>query len=131
MTTALVIVSNPLDETANWLVGETLLTLRARDPALRVVMHDVASAPFPPPPEPASGPRDNDPAGEVQAAARSLSDQLLAELETADTVVIGTPSCEFGITSSLDTWFEYVLRPNILFRHAEDHRSGLLGAGAR
>jgi FMN-dependent NADH-azoreductase len=131
MSTALVLVSNPLDETADRLVGETLSTLRARDPELRVVMRDLASAPLPPPPDPASGPRDNDPAGELQAAPRALSDQLFAELETADTVVIGTMSCEFGITSSLDTWFEYVLCPSILFRHAEDHRSGLLGASAR
>jgi len=37
------------------------------------------------------------PANEAQAAALALSDTLIAELKTADTIVIGAPMYNFGI----------------------------------
>jgi len=41
------------------------------------------------------------PANEAQAAALALSDTLIAELKTADTIVIGAPMYNFGISSTL------------------------------
>ncbi len=58
----------------------------------------------------------------------ALSDRLVAELQTADTIVIGAPMYNFGISSTLKTWFDHVLRSGVTFRYtAEGVPEGLLG----
>ena len=42
--------------------------------------------------------------------ARILSDALIAELREADTIVICAPMYNFGLTTGLQSWFDYVLR---------------------
>ena len=66
------------------------------------------------------------PANEAQAAALALSDTLIAELKTADTIVIGAPMYNFGIPSTLKAWFDYVLRTGVTFRYTEAGPVGLL-----
>ena len=63
---------------------------------------------------------------ESRRAALALSDELVAELEAADTIVIGAPMYNFGITSTLKAWFDYVLRTGITFRYTEVGPEGLL-----
>jgi FMN-dependent NADH-azoreductase len=55
-----------------------------------------------------------------------LSDELIAELKAADTVVIGSPMYNFGIASTLKAWFDYVLRAGITFRYTENGPVGLI-----
>jgi FMN-dependent NADH-azoreductase len=65
----------------------------------------------------------NTPAGE---ATRGLSDQLIAELMAADVIVIGAPMYNFGMASTLKTWFDHVLRAGTTFRYTAEGPEGLV-----
>lgn len=54
------------------------------------------------------------------------SDSLVAELEAADVVVIGTPIYNFAIPAALKAWFDQVARPRVTFRYTDDGPVGLL-----
>ena len=61
-----------------------------------------------------------------QKAILALSDELLAELEQADTIVIGAPMYNFSITTSLKTWIDQIARAGRSFRYTEAGPEGLL-----
>lgn len=61
------------------------------------------------------------------AAERALSDELIAELQAADVVVIGAPMYNFGITSNLKSWFDRVLRAGVTFHYTAEGPVGHLG----
>jgi FMN-dependent NADH-azoreductase len=63
----------------------------------------------------------------AEIAARDLSDRLLDELRAADLLVIASPMYNFGISSTLKSWFDHILRPRIAFRYTEAGPEGLLG----
>jgi FMN-dependent NADH-azoreductase len=63
---------------------------------------------------------------EEQAAGLSLSDQLVAELQEADTIVIGTPIYNFAGPASLKAWIDQVARAGVTFRYTENGPEGLL-----
>jgi FMN-dependent NADH-azoreductase len=67
------------------------------------------------------------PASETERQARALSDELIAELRTADTIVIGAPMYNFGVTTSLRAWFDHVLRAGESFSYSAEGAKGLLG----
>jgi FMN-dependent NADH-azoreductase len=71
------------------------------------------------------GVRREDAVTEAERAARTLSDALIAEIEGADTIVIGAPMYNFGIPSTLKAWFDHVLRPGRAFRYSETGPEGL------
>jgi FMN-dependent NADH-azoreductase len=71
------------------------------------------------------------PTNEAQAAALALSDVLIAELKTADTIVIGAPMYNFGIPSTLKAWFDYVLRTGVSSATPRPVPSGCSKANAR
>ena len=54
------------------------------------------------------------------------SDRLIAELEAADVIVIGTPMYNFGIPATLKAWVDQVARARITFRYTENGPVGLL-----
>lgn len=56
----------------------------------------------------------------------SLSDILISELQTADTIVIGMPMYNFGIPASLKLWIDLICRPRVTFRYTENGVEGLL-----
>ena len=60
------------------------------------------------------------------ATGLAESDALVAELEAADVLVIGTPIYNFAIPASLKAWFDQVARPRVTFRYTEDGAVGLL-----
>ena len=62
----------------------------------------------------------------VQADTLSLSDSLVAELEAADTIVIGAPMYNFSIPASLKAWIDLVCRAGVTFRYTENGPQGLL-----
>jgi FMN-dependent NADH-azoreductase len=70
--------------------------------------------------------RGVEPANAEQAAARALSDELIAEFKAADTLVIGALMYNFGIASTLKTWFDHVLRVRITLKYSERGPVGLL-----
>ena len=62
----------------------------------------------------------------VEKAARALSDELIAELRAADTIVIGAPMYNFGVTTSLRAWFDHVLRAGETFSYSAEGPKGLM-----
>jgi FMN-dependent NADH-azoreductase len=69
------------------------------------------------------------PAGQrdaVQTDTLALSDTLIAELEAADTVVIGLPIYNFGVPAALKAWIDLVARAGVTFRYSETGPVGLL-----
>ena len=62
----------------------------------------------------------------VEQAARALSDELIGELRAADTVVIGAPMYNFGVTTTLRAWLDHVLRAGETFSYSAEGPRGLL-----
>ena len=56
----------------------------------------------------------------------AFSDTLVAELEAAETVVIGVPMYNFGIPSVLKAWIDLVARARRTFKYTENGPVGLL-----
>lgn len=63
---------------------------------------------------------------DAQRAALALSDSLIAEIEAADTLVIGVPIYNFGIPASLKLWVDQIGRAGRTFRYTEAGPVGLL-----
>jgi len=61
-----------------------------------------------------------------QKAALASSDELIAELEAADTIVIGVPVYNFGIPAALKAWIDLIARARRTFRYTETGPEGLL-----
>jgi FMN-dependent NADH-azoreductase len=61
-----------------------------------------------------------------QRNALILSDQFLAELFAADTIIIAAAMINFGIPSSLKAYIDTVLRPGVTFRYSEKGPEGLV-----
>src|SRR5262245_13947263 len=98
MSTVLVLSSSALGEASvsNQLVQDAVARLRSRDPQLKVVTRDLGNSPIPHlNPDSATALRGGAPANAAQATAQKLSDELIAELKSADTVVIGAPMYNF------------------------------------
>jgi len=63
---------------------------------------------------------------DAQHAALTLSDSLVAELEAADLIVIGTPIYNFAVPAALKAWIDQVGRVGRTFRYTETGPEGLL-----
>jgi FMN-dependent NADH-azoreductase len=61
-----------------------------------------------------------------QQKAVALSDELVAELQAADVIVISAPMYNFSIPSTLKAWIDHVARAGITFRYTEKGPVGLL-----
>lgn len=108
------------------LVDRAVAELRAKDPALQVSTRDLGQSPIPHLDADGVAGVRGEPANDAQRNARALSDALVQELEDADLLVIGAPMYNFGIPSTLKTWFDYVLRAGVTFRYTEAGPEGLL-----
>ncbi len=62
-----------------------------------------------------------------QHAALALSDELLAEVQAADTIVISSPIYNFTIPSTLKSWLDHLARVGVSFQYTENGPEGLLG----
>jgi FMN-dependent NADH-azoreductase len=56
----------------------------------------------------------------------ALSDELIAELEAADTIVLAVPMYNFSIPSTMKAWIDHVARRGRTFRYTEKGPEGLL-----
>ena len=61
-----------------------------------------------------------------QAALFELSDTLVAELQAADVLVIGSPIYNFTAPAALKAWMDLIARPGVTFRYTENGPEGLL-----
>jgi len=129
MSKVLVLTSSALGaaSVSNQLVQDAITQLVLQDAHLRVIARDLGGNPIPHLTiDSANALRGAEPANAAQAVARSQSDELIAELKAAETLVIGAPMYNFGIASTLKTWFDYVLRAGITFKYSESGPVGLL-----
>ncbi|NGO54247.1 FMN-dependent NADH-azoreductase [Allomesorhizobium camelthorni] len=61
----------------------------------------------------------------AESAAIGLSNELVAELLAADTLVIGTAFINFNITSNLKSWIDHIGRAGKTFRYTATGPEGL------
>jgi len=61
-----------------------------------------------------------------QAKLAAIADTLIAELQTADTIVIAAPVYNFGPPSTLKAWADLVARAGTTFRYTATGPEGLL-----
>jgi FMN-dependent NADH-azoreductase len=61
-----------------------------------------------------------------QQAVLNFSDALIAELKSADTVVLAVPMYNFSVPSTLRAYFDHVARAGITFRYTASGPQGLL-----
>jgi FMN-dependent NADH-azoreductase len=66
------------------------------------------------------------PEGAGFAQARALQDALIAEVFAADVLLIGLPLYNFGIPSTLKSWFDYVARAGTTFQYSANGPEGLV-----
>ena len=129
MTNLLVINSSAAgaDSVTRVLVADAVSKLMAAEPGARVTHRDLDASPVP-------NLNSTTLAGvrgvaktDAEIAARRLSDELIAELRAADTIVIGAPMYNFSTSTLLRAWFDYVLRAGETFSYSAEGPKGLLG----
>lgn len=63
---------------------------------------------------------------EEQSELAAIADTLIAELQAADTIVVGTPIYNFGVPAILKAWADLVARAGTTFRYTPNGPEGLL-----
>jgi FMN-dependent NADH-azoreductase len=129
MTNLLVINSSAAgaDSVTRVLVADAASKLMAAQPGARVTHRDLDSAPVPNLTSTTLAGVRGAPKTDAELTARKLSDELIAELRAADTIVIGAPMYNFSTSTLLRAWFDYVLRPGETFSYSAEGPKGLLG----
>lgn len=128
MTRALIVNSAATGEgsVSTRLTNELVEQLKQRDPSLEVTVRDIGRAPIPH--------LTADTVAAIKGVADSLAERntlalsnvLVEELVEADLLVIGAPMYNFGIASTLKSWFDHVLRSGVTFRYTENGPEGLV-----
>jgi FMN-dependent NADH-azoreductase len=103
------------------LASELTAKLQQSNPGAQVVVRDLLADALPHLDETVLGafftPADQRSA--EQNAIVAKSDALIAELQAADIVVIAAPMYNFGVSSQLKTYFDWIARAGVTFRYRE------------
>jgi len=102
--------------------------LASGDPRSTIVVRDLFKEPLPHISEDfvtalGTPPEQRTPA---QSAAVALSDRVIAELFAADVLVIASAMINFGVSSTLKTYIDYLLRAGATFRYTSNGPKGLV-----
>ncbi|RKP43950.1 FMN-dependent NADH-azoreductase [Trinickia fusca] len=130
MTTILQLNSAARSQGANstLLSNELTTKLQQANPGAKVVVRDLLADPLPHLDESVLGafftPADD--RTPEQAAIAARSDALIAELQAADMIVIGAPMYNFGVSSQLKAYFDWVARAGVTFRYTANGPEGLV-----
>lgn len=108
------------------LIDETVSQVLKAAPNTKVVRRDLGTDPVPHLTTANLAGVRGTPATAEELATRALSDELIAELRAADTVVLAAPMYNFSVPTSLRAWFDFVLRAGETFRYTEAGPEGLL-----
>lgn len=110
------------------LADHFVATWKKANPTGTVVSRDLATAPIPHLGGETVGafftPADK--RNDAQKAAIALSEELVAEIQSADTIVIGAPMYNFNIPSVLKAYFDHIARAGLTFKYTEQGPVGLL-----
>jgi FMN-dependent NADH-azoreductase len=110
-------------------LGDVVVTrLRDDDAKLELLVRDFSTDPVPyfdnawlqalsTPPDERS---------EDQAEKVAYSDALIAEVQAADTIVIGVPMYNFMLPAALKSWTDHIARVGVTFRYTDTGPVGLL-----
>jgi FMN-dependent NADH-azoreductase len=63
---------------------------------------------------------------EAQAALAKVSDTYVAQVQAADTIVLGVPMYNFGVPSALKAWIDRIARAGVTFKYTDTGPVGLL-----
>jgi len=101
----------------------------SRWPDATVIRRDLAETPVPQLSDDWINANTTDPAARsaAQKEMLALSDELIGELQAADTIVIGLPVYNFAPPAALKAWIDHVCRAGVTFRYSEAGPEGLLG----
>ncbi|MBL8433678.1 MAG: NAD(P)H-dependent oxidoreductase [Zoogloea sp.] len=102
--------------------------LKAANPAAVVELRDLAANPHPVLDEAALGALFT-PAEQrtpEQAARVALDDALIAQVQSADVIVLGVPMYNFGVPVQLKTWIDAIAKAGVTFRYTENGPEGLI-----
>ncbi|MBY4630427.1 FMN-dependent NADH-azoreductase [Rhizobium croatiense] len=129
MSSILLLTSSPRAESLSTPIAVDLAEkLKNQKPGSVVVRRDLATNPLPHIDDLFTGairkPAEDRTAEEI--AAVKTSDELVAELFAADTIVISTGLINFNIYSSLKTWIDNVARAGVTFKYTESGPVGLV-----
>jgi len=128
--TVLYVSSSPrgADSYSNRVANELIADIRRRSPDTKVAVRDLAADPLPHIDNDfiAATRGPNGPQNDGQRALLQRSDELLAEVQAADTIVIATAMINFTIPSTLKTWFDWIARPGKAFAYVDGKPKGLL-----
>ena len=93
--------------------------LQKSHPGAQLVRRDLALTPHPTLDEAALGAlfTPSEKRTPEQAARVSLDDALIAEVQAADVIVIGSPMYNFGVTVQLKSWFDAIARAGVTFAY--------------
>lgn len=128
MRNFLIVNSSALGDTSvsRRLVGELVDRLASAHPDATIVERDLGGSPLPHlSATTLAGFGGGDDLSPEAAVAGQLSNMLIAEIKAADVIVIGAPMYNFGITSTLKSWFDHVLRAGKTFAYSAEGPVGL------
>ncbi|MGN6317661.1 FMN-dependent NADH-azoreductase [Trinickia sp.] len=130
MTTILQLNSAARSQGANstLLANELAATLQQANPGAKLVLRDLLTDALPHLDDAVLGafftPAEQRSPGQAAIVARS--DALIEELQAADVVIIGAPMYNFGISSQLKTYFDWIARAGVTFRYTANGPEGLV-----
>jgi FMN-dependent NADH-azoreductase len=96
--------------------GATIIRRDIGTDALPIITEDWVNANFTP---------DENRSAE-QKRTLALSDELIGELEAADTLVLGVPIYNFGVPAAYKAWVDLISRARKTFQYTENGPEGLL-----
>ncbi|MFZ7276935.1 FMN-dependent NADH-azoreductase [Avibacterium endocarditidis] len=91
-----------------------------------VVVRDLGANPLPHFDGVAANALRGEPKTEQDKALLALSDELVAELKGADTIVINAPMYNFNIPTQLKSYIDFIARPRVTFQYTENGPEGLV-----
>jgi FMN-dependent NADH-azoreductase len=110
------------------LAAQFVAQWRAAHPGGRVIVRDLARAPVPHLDADRFGAfvAKPDQRTAEQQAIVGYSDALIAELKSADVIVLAVPLYNFGVPSTLKAYFDHIARAGVTFRYTDKGPVGLL-----
>lgn len=128
LNTSARVFENDQGSNSTRLANELVIKLLATEPSAKLSVRDLARQPHPMldegalqalfTPEERRSPE--------QAARVALDDELIAEIQAADVLVLGVPMYNFGISAQLKNWIDAIVRARTTFRYTENGVEGLL-----
>ena len=110
------------------LADQFVAAWRANNDGAQVIVRDLASQPLPHLDAERflsfiAAPAERTPR---QQALVAESDALIDELKRAQTIVLGVPMYNFGVPSTLKSYFDHIARAGVTFRYTANGPEGLL-----